>query len=296
MIKKILITGANGLLGRRMCENLSRLGFDVFGLVHDEVQKTVTGITYIELDLGAYWSYDKLPASMDVVIHLAQSANYKDFPKNALDVFRVNLESTARLLDYAHTVGVKKFVYASSGGVYGNGMRAFHENAPIVSPGKLGYYLGSKASSEFLVQSYADVFQVIVLRPFFMYGVGQKPGMLIPRLMNSILSGHPISIQGESGIRINPIHVDDAVSAVTACLYISDSATFNIAGPEILSISEICEIMGEFTGRKVLYNQIPGDVQDLVADISSMRMKLHSPSILLREKLNDVYECLEKSK
>lgn len=293
MIQKILITGANGLLGKQMCQQLTSLGHEVFGLVHGEVAEPVKGVQYLQLDLATYWHYNQLPASVDVLMHLAQSANYRDFPFNALDVFRVNLESTARLLDYAHGSGVKKFIYASSGGVYGNGMNAFHENAPIVTPGKLGYYLGSKASSEILVHSYAAVFQVIILRPFFMYGAGQKPGMLIPRLMNSIANEFPITLQGEKGIRINPVHVADATKAVSACLQLTESATFNIAGPEVLSILDICELMGHFVGKPVRYTAAVGEPQDLVADIKAMQSTLHTPKIQLHEKLSEVYACLK---
>jgi nucleoside-diphosphate-sugar epimerase len=208
-----------------------------------------------------------------------------------LDVFCVNLESTARLLDYARGSGVKKFIYASSGGVYGNGLNAFHENASIVTPGKLGYYLGSKASSEFLVHSYADVFQVIVLRPFFMYGQRQKPGMLIPRLMYSIEKELPISLQGETGIRINPVHVEDAALAVLSSLQLEESATFNIAGPEVLSIRDICDLMGNFVGKPAKYTAVGGEPQDLIADISSMQNLLHNPTILLKDRLNEVFVC-----
>jgi UDP-glucose 4-epimerase len=265
----------------------------VYGLVHAPVNSPIEGVDYLQLDLSNYWNYDQLPGSLDVVMHLAQSANYKDFPINALDVFRVNLESTARLLDYAHHIGIKKFIYASSGGVYGNGMNAFHENAPIVSPGKLGYYLGSKASSEILVHSYASVFQVIILRPFFMYGAGQKPGMLIPRLMNAVASDLPITLQGKTGIRINPVHVADAAKAVCACLHIAESATFNIAGPQVLSIRDICELLGDYLGKDVHFTTLDGEPQDLVADINAMQSLLHTPQIQLREKLSEVYACLK---
>lgn len=290
---KILVTGANGLLGRQMCEKLVQAGHEVFGLIHAAIFEPLEGVEYIQLDLSTYWNYGKLPAAVDVVMHFAQSANYKDFPSNALDVFRVNLESTARLLDYAHRSGVQKFIYASSGGVYGNGMNAFHENAPIVTPGKLGYYLGSKASSEIMVHSYADVFQVIIIRPFFMYGARQKPGMLIPRLMNSIEKELPISLQGETGIRINPVHVEDAARAVLSSLQLEESATFNVAGPEIISIRDICDLMGHFVSKQAKYTAVPGEPQDLVADISSMQNLLHRPTILLKDKLNEVFVCLK---
>jgi nucleoside-diphosphate-sugar epimerase len=85
--------------------------------------------------------------------------------------------------------GVGSFIYTSSGGIYGNGNEPFLENTPIVPFGDLGYYLGSKACGEILVQSYANIFQVNVVRPFFLYGPTQKRDMLIPRLFDNIAKG-----------------------------------------------------------------------------------------------------------
>jgi len=80
----------------------------------------------------------------------------------------------------------------------------------------LGYYLGSKASSEILVQSYSKEMFVGIIRPFFMYGIGEKRNMLLPRLYDRIDNGEKIYLQGKDGIKINPVHVLDAVSAVRA--------------------------------------------------------------------------------
>ena len=250
--------------------------------------QVVPGVEYCSVDFSSDWSISSLPSKIDAVIHLAQSANFRDFPNSALDVFKVNIQSTAQLLDYAKRSGAKQFVYASSGGVYGNGAQAFKENAHIVPPGQLGYYLGSKTCGEILVQSYASVFQVVVLRPFFIYGPGQNRSMLIPRLMDSVAASKPITLQGESGIRINPIHVEDASTAVTAALSLEDSATFNIAGSAVLSIRDICEGMGRFLGRAPIFEQQPGQPNDLIADISAMRERLHVPKQFLMDRLADV--------
>ena len=155
MIKNVLITGIQGLLGRRLVSTLHDKEFIIHGVTRYNTHTAKSSIHYLTIDFASEWSFESLPKQCDVVIHLAQSASFRDFPNSALDVFKVNIESTARLLDYARQAGVKKFIYASSGGVYGNSTQAFKENAPIVPPGKLGYYLGSKACSEILVQSYA---------------------------------------------------------------------------------------------------------------------------------------------
>jgi UDP-glucose 4-epimerase len=287
-VKHILITGANGLLGRSLCRRLIETCVSITAVVRSPVELPVDGIKYLHINLADIDWIEQLPKRIDVVVHLAQSARFRDFPDSALDVFNVNVASTARLLDYAKTVGVKQFIYASSGGVYGNGSQAFKENTAIVPPGQLGYYLGSKACGEILVQSYASVFQVTVIRPFFIYGPGQNRSMLIPRLMDSISSGRSINLQGAEGIRINPVHVEDASAAVVAALNTRDSATFNLAGYEILTIRQIAEAMGAHLGKQPIFQQVEGEPRDFVADISAMRQRLHTPEHRLQDSLDDI--------
>jgi UDP-glucose 4-epimerase len=288
MINTVLIVGIQGLIGKSLASNLLDEGYAIYGIARCNTHVPKLSIRYLFLDLASDWSIENLPKQCDAVIHLAQSASFRNFPTSALDVFKVNIQSTAKLLDYARQAGVKKFVYASSGGVYGNGNQAFKENAPIVPTGKLGYYLGSKACGEILVQSYASIFDTIIIRPFFVYGPGQKRDMLIPRLFDSVATGKPITLQGESGIRINPIHVNDAVSAVAAALNLGGSATFNIAGPDVLSIREICESIGHYLNVEPIFDQQLGEPNNLIANISAMQKFLHNPVCRLNEYIQDV--------
>ena len=178
-MKKILVTGANGLIGRNVCNKLVQLNYSVKALIRDKKNSLLEGVDYITADLSDNNFVNQLPEDVDYILHLSQSNKFRDFPKYANDIFSVNVKSTAILLDYARKVGVQKFIYTSSGGVYGNSSKPFNENAPLVKPGKLGFYLGSKASAEILVQSYSEIFQVTIIRPFFVYGPGQKKAMLI---------------------------------------------------------------------------------------------------------------------
>ena len=288
MKKSVLISGAGGLLGHGLSAKLVERGARVHIITHSGAGNDLAGVVPISIDFASSWSEAALPSNVDTIIHLAQSEKFRDFPDSALDVFKVNIESTARLLDYAKRIGVRQFIYASSGGIYGNGVQAFDENAPIIPPGQLGYYLGSKACGEILVHSYASVLQVVVIRPFFIYGPGQNRGMLIPRLMDHVALGKPISLQGKNGIRINPIHVEDASAAVASTLDLEECATFNIAGPEVLSIRDICETFARYLGKPPVFEQASGDPHDLIADISSMEERLVAPRRRLSDCLDDI--------
>ena len=162
---KILVTGSNGLLGSSLIEKLHKNGHDVVAISKKGLSKD-KNISYLELDLSKEWDIDCLPKNIDSIYHLAQSNEFRNFPHQALDIFTVNLASTAKLLDYAYREKVKKFIFTSSGGIYGNGSKPFSEEEPFIKSKELGYYLGTKASSEILVESYSSKITTVILRPF----------------------------------------------------------------------------------------------------------------------------------
>lgn len=293
-MKKIIVTGANGLLGRMICHKLLKKNFSIIGIIREKIKNPLENVDYIVADLSQSNFIKLLPKKADYIFHLSQSKNFRNFPKYASDIFSVNVNSTALLLDYAMISGVTKFLYASSGGVYGKGQKPFTENSPLVPLNKLGYYLGSKACGEILSQSYSKEFFITVIRPFFIYGQNQNKTMLLPRLMNSIEKELPINLEGKNGIRINPIHVDDACEGVIETLNHDGSYIYNIAGPNVYSLREISEKMGTFLGKNPNFNIINKTPNSLIGDISLMEEKLHSPKKILLEYLKDIYCSIEK--
>ena len=286
MTYKILITGANGLLGKRAVLQLSK-HHEVYAVVRNKPTDIVDNVHCLEINLSENWCVDDLPQDVDIVIHLAQSSKFRDFPDEALDIFNVNVNSTALLLDYAQKTKVKSFIYASSGGVYGTGAKAFDENSSIIPNGDLGYYLGSKLCGEILTQNYASFMNVITLRFFFMYGPEQDKSMLIPRLFEMIRNNQPITLQGDTGISINPIHVQDAVNALEKSLNLEESFAFNIAGDGVFSLKEIANMMGRVLNKEPLFNMEDSNPNHLIANIEEMKKNLISPNTSLEDGLKE---------
>lgn len=287
MRNSILITGASGLLGRRVAGSVCDT-HDVHCIVRQMPVNPVDNVTYHIIDLAdGNWDESALPKGIDTIMHLAQSQKFRDFPDDALDVFNVNIQSTAKLLDYAVKNSVKSFVYASSGGIYGSGVHAFDENSPINHAGALGYYLGSKLASEILVSSYTEQMDVQILRFFFMYGPEQNKSMLIPRLVNSVRNKNEITLQGSEGIKINPIHVKDASKAAVAAMALEGSYTFNIGGSEIMSLKQIAETIGDFLGIAPVFKHVDSQANHLIGDIEAMKEKLYIPKISFEQGVND---------
>jgi len=121
-----------------------------------------------------------------------------------------------------------------------------------------------------------------------MYGLGQNRTMLLPRLFDNIKKCIPIKLQGSEGIRINPLHVTDAAEAVRAALCLSQSATFNLAGPDVISIRRISELMSKYVGRAPVFEVDDTLPRDLIGDNSAMKNQLIPPTRRLDAHIKDI--------
>ena len=243
--KRILITGATGLVGSSLLNDLHE-EYDPFALVRTKPTDYYNNVTYFEFNFEGGPLPINLPNEMDIIIHLAQSNHMRDFPSHAVDIFNVNVDFTAKLLDYGQKSGTTHFIFTSTGGIYGSSLEPCREDLAIQLPqGPLGYYFSTKYAAENLVKAYSSLMSVHILRPFFIYGKNQKNDMFIPRLIENIKKENEITLQGENGILVNPVHVSDVVKLIKAGLLINESLTINVSGPNILSIREISEIIGK---------------------------------------------------
>ena len=112
---------------------------------------------------------------------------------------------------------------------------------------------------------------MVVFRFFFVYGAGQQR-MLIPTLIEKVASGEEIVVDGDPGLTINPIHVDDAVRAFEPALELGRSTTLNVAGSERITITDLVRLIGEIAGRPAIIAHGPAQPEgDLVADIGRLR-------------------------
>jgi nucleoside-diphosphate-sugar epimerase len=283
---RVLVTGATGLIGRSLVRRLAPAN-QVFAVSRRAIPE-LEGVEWIRLDLSQPFDSAVLPGTVDAIAHLAQSDQYRDFPNGAMDLFAVNVQSTAALLDYARGSGASSFVLASTGGCYGVSRDPIAEDAPLTTPGP---YFRSKRMAELLAENYRGELGGAILRFFFVYGPGGK--LLVARLARKILAGEEIVIAGDPGMAMNPIHVEDAAAAVEAALGLSEQATINVAGDEVLRVRELVERLAGAMGREARISASEDAPGDLVADTSLMRSLLGvRPEIDLDRGLRSVAESL----
>jgi UDP-glucose 4-epimerase len=263
---KILVTGASGHLGESVIKKLC-IQNEVHVIVRVIPSHTLSGVTYHVIDLSSDWSSKSLPVHVDALIHLAQSRNFREFPQQALEILQVNLVSTAKLLDYASRVGVKHFVLASTGGLHRPSATVITEDSKVDPPnGPLEYYFRTKQAAELLARPYMDSIDITILRPFFIYGPGQSSDKLISRLLASIREGRPIKLSGRDGLVVNPVFVDDVVDLIIAILDAPKSRILMAAGPDILSIRAMADLIGHQVGRNPIFEKMDGDDAKMIAN------------------------------
>ena len=228
-------------------------------------------MTPIVVDLASEWSTNALPGRIDAVVHLAQSNRWQDFPDGAPEVFAVNVAATAKLLDYAVRAGASRFVLASTGGLYGSVDGAITECTPVSIPsGPLQFYFETKRAAEGLALAYRDRLAVSVLRPFFIYGAGQRQPKLIARLIDRIRAGAIITLRGDDGTHLNPAHVDDVVAVIATCLSQQHHGIVNLGGGQVTTIRAMSTRIAGLLGVPVRFEPAAGAPDCFVADVALM--------------------------
>ncbi len=276
----VLVTGAAGLLGSRLLGVLVDEGHEVSGLVRRVPDAPAPGVRWVVHDLRRNDLASALPERVDVVVHLAQARSFRQFPETAAEVFAVNVGSTAQLLDWAYRAGVGQFVLASTGSVYTEASAQPHrEDEPVDVPALASFYAASKMAAELLASGYRPFFPVVILRPFTIYGPGQNPSMLVPRLVDSVRSGKPVQVAGAEGLHVNPIWVDDAARAVASTLRLDESTVVNLAGPEVVSVRQMASWIGDALGVPARFEPVEGPPDPAVTGDTGRMAALLGPPV-----------------
>lgn len=285
----VVVVGGTSFIGRHVLPRLVATGAEVHATVRGaQPAPAIDGVRWLSTDLTAADPTAPWPARCDAVVYLAQSREWRQFPEGAADVFGVNVRGAFHAAEYARRAGATRFILASTGSIYGSGSAAARERDPIVVTDARHFYVAAKLSAELLLASYSSLMTVIVLRLFVPYGPGQSADMLIPRLIRKVREGEPILLDGDEGLRMNPVAIADVVEAIERCLRLDASVTLNVAGPEILTLRQIGEHIGRVTGGTPQFERRSGDARSIVGATDAMRATLGwAPTTSMADGLRD---------
>lgn len=242
----VLVTGANGFVGRVLCTMLVNNGYQVKAAIRrTEAQLSLDtrALPIIIGDIQAETDWQSALVGVDVVIHLAARVHVMRETATDADLAfrRVNTDGTENLAQQAVAAGVKRFIFLSSIKVLGESGadQAFDEKSPAAPQDA---YARSKWAAEQILQeiSVATGLPVVIIRTPLVYGAGVKGNFL--RLMQLIKRGWPLPfacIQNKRSL----VYVENLCGLLGVCVNhpVAAGQTLLIADDDAYSTPELMQ-------------------------------------------------------
>ncbi|MGY6251888.1 NAD-dependent epimerase/dehydratase family protein [Paraburkholderia caledonica] len=215
----VLVTGANGFVGRAVSQALQRRGDTVLGLVR-RPHGALPGVLEWRNDAHNFAGLETdWPAGLrcDAVIHLAARVHMmNDTATDPLPVYRAtNVEGALRVARAAHRAGARRFVFVSSIKAVAerSGTHALTE-ADAAAPSDPYGISKREAEGALLDYSRESGMEMVIVRPPLVYGPGVRANFL--QLMHAIANGVPIPL-GAVRARRSLVFVDNLADALVHC-------------------------------------------------------------------------------
>ena len=248
---KILVTGACGYVGTTLVPKLLARGdevvaFDIMWFGNDLPQHPA--LTVIRGDVRDTSSIDL--SGIDAIVHLASVAND---PCGDLDpklTWEISALATMQLADRAARAGIQRFVYASSGSVYG--IKDEEQVTEDLTLEPISEYNKTKMVAERVMLSYAGDMAVQIVRPATV--CGPSPRMRLDVSVNMLtmqaLTNGEITVFGGNQVRPN-IHIDDITDLYLMLLDRPELCGIYNAGFENISILDIAKMVDAQVPTKI---------------------------------------------
>lgn len=249
----ILVTGANGFIGKKVSSALEHEGHRIYRLVRSGGNKSKDTI---EVDLTDnnqvidFCKHFKNEKQVDMVIHLASKmADYKHDEYQQLSVLEDNIEITKNMVLITKKLKLNKIINLSSIAVYPNIDGVFDENSKIdMSSNSDCLYGLSKFCSENIFQYMFKNEKTVVtnLRVAQVYGEGMRDDRIIPIMRSELKEENTITVFGQGERISNFIHIDKLIEIIK-CFVVNDIDGVCNIGDESLSYMDIAKsLIGEY--------------------------------------------------
>lgn len=241
-MENLVLTGGTGFLGRPLAGELGKY-YRVRCLVRgSSVRAEPPNVTWHDFDFS---NPDFDPATFRDVSAIVHALSVKSAADP--DVFRINVDFTRKLVDFAASGGVKKLVYISS--------------ETVQLPGEDAYTKSKKLAEEIVLGFGGH----LILRPTVMYGTGDRSNI---GLLAKFIKAFPVvPVIGAGSQLMQPVHVDDVVQCVVSGLRNDIKGTFLIAGRSPLPYNEIVEIIVKGLGKRRVVVHVPLFVAGMAASL-----------------------------
>lgn len=278
-MQNIVVTGANGFIASRWLAGAPAARYFAIGRTPPAVVAPGAAVTHVPCNLSEPGALARaiaagaLPERVDSIVHMAVSRLHRTFPETALDLFTVNLEAAAHLLDYARRAGAQRVLFGSTGSVYNAGADELCREDDFRAP--KSYFAASKLFADQLATFYRGHFPVTVLRYFVPYGAEQTDRMIVG-LIDRIAQGRAITLPEKGdGMIFAPIYIDDAAAILAAAHEGCWNEAVNAASPDALSLRAAGETIARVLGRELKIERNPSSPPlNLVPDLTRLQRRM----------------------
>ena len=237
-IKKILVTGSEGNIGKKLVKYLKQCGYKVMRL--DIEQKFADD--YFKQDIRDPFWINYIP---DVVFHLAGMVSRITCEKNPHLAVDVNITGTSNIIQFCKTVNAKLINFSTSE-VYGNTNNINFENNKLTPNNMYGI---TKLLAEKLITYEVKNcgLKAIIIRPYMIYDEDETIGIhrsAMIRFATSLINKEKIIVHKNS--KRSWIHIDDVVILLEKSMFINNFEIINIGHKDVLYIKEMATKMCTF--------------------------------------------------
>ena len=301
---RVLVTGGAGFIGSHLVERFLAKGNEVlvlddFNDSYDpaikrrnmDVARQSAGFQLREGDIRDCALVDRTFQTFapDLVVHLAARAGVRPSIEHPLLYQDANVGGTQILLEAARKAAVRKFLFASSSSVYGDGSKVpFSEDDPVSRP--VSPYAATKRAGELLGYTYWHLHGIAfwALRFFTVYGPRQRPEMAIHKFTRLIDEGKEVPQYGDGSSRRDYTWIDDLLDGVeAAAARIEGYEVLNLGESRTTALSELIALIERAVGKPARVNPLPfqpGDVVATFADISRAAARIgYAPRCAIEE-------------
>lgn len=263
-MKKVMLTGASGFVGRSLLERLHQEGYGLVAPSRSPLAGAPVGVCNpLVGELAADVDWRGSLDCVSVVIHSAARVHVmNDTAEDPLVEFRkANVDGTVSLARQAAAAGVQRFVFISSIKVNGESTELGKPYRADDTPAPQDPYGVSKMEAEQALRVVASEtgMEVVIIRPVLVYGPSVKANF---RSMMSWLSkGVPLPL-GATGNKRSLVALDNLVDLIATCIEHPAAAnqTFLVSDDEDLSTTQLLQRMGNALERPARLLPIPASM------------------------------------
>lgn len=251
----VLVTGANGFIGRALCKKLLNAGCHVRGAVRSleasrnlpaEVERVVTG------EIGPETDWTEALRGIDAVVHLAARVHvFNEVGAECLKKYRsVNAAGTERLARSAASRKLRRLVYISTIKVNGEKTTEHAFTSDDIPRPENPYAISKWEAEESLRRiSRGTEFEYVIVRPPLVYGPGVRANFL--RLLRWVDEGKPLPFASVKNCR-SLIGLSNMIDFISLCLRHPGAANrvFLVADGESISTPDLIRILASTLGKK----------------------------------------------